>query len=82
MLALGLKPGQGSIAVIGCTSLYAGVGMYVAANSIGVAFAVSFYHYHLPEEVAFCTWFSTLIEFSVTDSENISTTAPYTTYRL
>ena len=28
------------MAVIGCPSLYAGVGLYVAATALGVAFAV------------------------------------------
>ena len=40
LLALGFKPGEGCVAVIGCPSLYAGVGLYVAAASLGVAFAV------------------------------------------
>ena len=41
MLALGLKPGEGSIAAIGCPTSYAGVGMSVAAISIGVVLSVS-----------------------------------------
>lgn len=41
MLAIGLKPGEGSIAVIGCPTLYAGVGMSVAAVSIGLVLSVS-----------------------------------------
>lgn len=40
LLALGLEPGVSSMAVIASPTIYSGVAMFVAANSIGVQFAV------------------------------------------
>ena len=59
LLALGLEPGVSSMAVIASPTIYSGVAMFVAANSIGVQFAVSITSFFL-----FCCFIEHVVQFA------------------